>query len=392
MLIRSDQRICLGFSLFVFGLPLALLGCGERSGAVLWHARDSAGIHIVEHEPPPSLRAPSWHLAVSPFLDIEQGTEADDVWTMIRRVFRWEDGRIGVLVTDAPYLRVFDSDGVPLMQLGMRGEGPGEVRGGLWAGALGDSAVILDRSRFVIYDADGKFVRNVTVVAPFTSFEVLGSSDRGWIAATRRQDVDDHTGPAPAPRTLGTWSAMALSSDGSAGDMLARFQQMLTYAVHSALWQRLTHAAAGGGRIHVLDPNRYEIRSYENGAVVRVTRAPVPRLPEFTEAHFDATRDAWGAIADRMIARGLENGTFAMPPAVTLLVTDEGWLWIRRTDDGPLAESRTWDVFEDRGVWTATIDTDPHFIIHEVRGDEVLGVWYDDFDVTTVRAYRFDRN
>lgn len=384
--IRSTVSV--GVTLLLLA-PLA--GACDRSADQLpYTARDSAGIRIVEHRPPTQGGPEEWTLSARPRVDIRQDeSDPQGVWTAVRRVFSWEDGRIGLLVTDPPFLRIFEPDGAPLMRMGREGDGPGELRGAVWAGTLGDSAVILGR-RFSVFGPEGAFSR--VAVAPLGErMELIAPTDAGWIAAAPEPEVDDHSVPAPPRRVTADWAVFEISARGEVGDTIASFEQSPTWIVQSSLWGALRHIASDGSRVHVMDSEVYQISTYESGTIVRIVRAPIPAFPEFTEHHLGVVRAELGGLAERFIERDRAAGRFIVPPAVALLVDPEGWLWVRRTDDGPIAPERIWDVFDDGGIWTATVTTPPELVIEEVRRDQVLGIWTSETGVTSVRVYDLER-
>jgi hypothetical protein len=364
-----------------------LIGCGQDAGSGVAHTvRDSAGVRLIEHELPPSGRASEWRLAADPIAVIEQD-EADPerVWTRTRDVAWLPNDRIGVLVSDPPYLRVFSTSGEPELRMGRQGSGPGELRGPTWLGTLGDSIVVRDGRGLSVYDPAGDYVR--TILAPGENWQILGPAHGGWIAVTREVQPDDHSQPAPAPEVSAHWTALLLTAQGELIDTIAEFEQLLTWRVQASLWESLRHAATDGDRVHVMDSNAYEVRTYEEGALTRIVRAPIAAFEAFTEAHFEVTREVWGAIADRMIRSDREAGRLIVPPAISMLVDSDARLWIRRTDDGPAAAERVWDVFSADGAWTATLSAPPQLSIREIVGDRVLGIWTNEFDVTSVRVY-----
>jgi hypothetical protein len=74
-----------------------------------------------------------------------------------------------------------------------------------------------------------------------------------------------------------------------------------------------------------------------------------------------------------------------------MFATNQGELWVRRSDDGPDAHARVWDVLDTEGIWRATLETPPEFIITDVQDAEVVGIWTDEFGVSGVRSYALIR-
>lgn len=195
---RSHVLGATGLALF-FALLALPAGCGGDRAPDHWAVRDSAGIRIVEHQSGPPAGTGEWSLSDQPVLNIRQDeSDPEAVWTNTRSAFWWDDGRIGVLVTDAPYLRVFDPEGRPLQRLAHQGEGPGELRAAVWAAPFGDSVAVRGPAGLSIYDPAGEFTRHIP--APPEGLTFLARSGRGWIGTVAERQVDDHSQPEPPPR------------------------------------------------------------------------------------------------------------------------------------------------------------------------------------------------
>lgn len=373
-------------------IGVAVGGCEPQEGRHSqegrhWTVRDSAGVQVVENDPADGWAPPRWFLSEEPIVRIGQDeSDPNGVWTHLWRTFWWSDGRIGIAVSDPPFLRIFSSDGLELTEIGSEGEGPGELTGVVWAGTLGDSAVIKGRSGLAIFDPAGNFVRRVRIGGECC--QVIASTASEWIVKTREPYEDSHTDPPPPPQVTAEWVVIRVDGGGAVVDTLAQFEQVLTWNVQSSLWGQLNHVASDGRRVYEMDSRRFELRVYEDREITRIIRAPVPTIPAFTDDHLQAVYEEWGEIAERLIALDREAGRMIVPPAVALILNESnGDLWVRRTDDGPQAPVRQWDIFTGEGVWSATVETPQQLEISAVRGDQVLGVWTDGVGVTSARVY-----
>lgn len=369
-------------------MVLAFMASGcEAQVTRHWTLRDSAGVAILENDEPGYWGPTRGSLSERPTVNITQDeSDPDAVWTSLRRTFWWSDGRIGVVVSDPPFLRIFSPSGSESGRVGLKGEGPGELMAATWGGPLGDSAVLRGPRGLSIYDREGQFARQVRIGGELD--EIIASTSSGWIVKSREPYEDDHVGPPPPPQVTAEWTVTHVDRTGAVTDTLGRFEQVLTWRVQDALWGSLEHVASDGRRVYAMDSHRFEITVYEGGEVVRVIRASVPTIPGFTEAHLQSVREQWGDIAQRFIDSDREAGRMIVPPAVRMVLDEEGEsLWIRRTDDGPRSRLRQWDVFTVDGVWRATVTTPAPFEIRAVRGDRVLGVWTDPLGVTSIRVY-----
>ncbi|HUF49667.1 MAG TPA: hypothetical protein VMN60_02460 [Longimicrobiales bacterium] len=368
---------------------LATLGCNDGSEQRYWSVRDSASVEIVEHAPSAASDVQQWTLG-DVVSDIRQDeSDPDRVWRRTIRGFWWGDRGMAVLMSDPPHVRVFDREGRMTLAFGGAGDGPGELRGPSWAAAYGDSAVVRDGAGLAIFGPDGTFYRRVA--APSESQSMIGQSEAGWLFAGHYPSPDAHAHPPrPQPPTARGF-VVQLTRDGEFSDPLIQFETLLTWRVPVSLWGMLRHTAANGERIHVIGPDQFEISTYEQGQLSRIVRAPVPGIEGFTEAHFEVTRLAWGPIADLMIQQDRDADRLRVPAAVSMFATEQDDLWVRRTDEGPEAPARVWDVFDREGIWRATLETPPEFIIQDVRDAEVVGIWTDDYGVSGVRSYALVR-
>lgn len=368
---------------------LATLGCNDQTEQRYWTVRDSASIEIVEHSPSAASDVQQWTLG-DVVSDIRQDeSDPDRVWTRTIRGFWWGDRSAAVLVSDPPHIRIFDQEGRMRFAFGAAGDGPGEVRSPTWAAAYGDSAVVRDRAGLAIFGPDGTFSRRVP--APSESQSMIGESDDGWLFAGHFTSQDAHANPRPRQPPTARGFVVLLTREGELSDPLIQFETLLTWRVPASLWGMLRQTAASGERIYVMDPDRFEISSYEQGRLQRIVRAPVPGLEGFNERHFDVTQQVWGAVAELLIQQDRDEDRLRVPAAVSMFATNQGELWVRRSDDGPDAHARVWDVFDTDGIWRATLETPPEFIITDVQDAEVVGIWTDEFGVSGVRSYALVR-
>jgi hypothetical protein len=360
----------------------SLLACGRDSQAAYVTVADSAGIALVEHDATAVEAVADWQLGAM-LADIRQDeSDSTRVWTRTIRAFWVRDG-IGLLVSDPPHVRVFGNAGDQLQTLGQRGDGPGELRGPTWAAAVGDSIVVRHRPGLTMFGSDGAVLR--TQAAPSESYEILGRMGDSWLFAGHIPKVDDHAQPdLPDPATAPGF-VVALGPDGQLSDPIVQFEKLLTWRVPVSLWGTLRLVATDGSRVYAMHPTSFQVTAYDGAHAVRIVRAPVPHFVEFTESHFEVTREVWGPIADRMIESDREAGRLGVPPAVSMFFAEDGDLWVRRPDDGPFAEDRVWDVF-DKG-WHLAGDASYTGGIRDPSGSGRSSPWHlDERDGCIVRA------
>ena len=111
------------------------------------------------------------------------------------------------------------------------------------------------------------------------------------------------------------------------------------------------------------------------------------------------------SVRDEEMDRIIEGRTTGirsshLPPTGRLLVADDGAFWVERVDlaQDPALEAfyqsfgragepgppTTWDIFDARGFYTATVEMPETFTPSHVTGTSVMGVLRNDLDVQYV--------
>lgn len=372
-----------GLAIWALFTVTATTGCGERGQNVYWSATDSTGVRVVTHHDLTDAGPPQWELVDPADVVIAQDeSDPDQLWSYLRSVFWLPDGSIGVGVSDPPYLRIFSSDGNLAGVVAPEGDGPGEVRAGLWAGSRGDSLLVRGRRGISVFDRSGTYRRLVSAVAHLT--EIIAVTPDGWVARTEAP-YDDNHGAGP-PQQVHDFSVVRVDRDGALGDTLTRLEYPLLGTVASAVWPDLSRIASDGDRVFAVGSEAYELREYVDRRLVAISRVPGPSRSEYTAAQIERQSEIWGGASEILLESDREAGRIYAPPATSVrLDHDTERVWVRRADDGSSA-FHSWDVFEE-GIWIAALEVPRQFSIREIRGSQVLGVWTNEFDVTGVRVY-----
>ena len=167
---QSTTRVFLTTTILV--LTRCSVGC-EDTGQTADNrlpvvVQDSAGITIVENDPPaPDSRLP-WEFSAQPSLTIGavDSGEADELFRVTDAI-RLADGRIVIANSGSSEIRVFNPDGSHSATWGGQGEGPGEFTNGPHAVALwpGDSIAAPNPwgARLSLFDMDGNHGRDVAL-------------------------------------------------------------------------------------------------------------------------------------------------------------------------------------------------------------------------------------
>ena len=361
--------------------------------------RDSAGIRIIENARP--LRAIAATIDSAPIVDIGGiGDPHAEFPGPVHSAIRLGDGRIVLAAWTTAELRVFDSTGRWLRDLGRRGSGPGEFEGLGWVHRGPDDSLVtyeLMNRRVSVFDSAGRFQRLVALEPmPGSQFpRLLGVTRRGLIATALAWQ-----GEYP---DLGlVWLRYALyrfQPDGSVGDSLLELPSVERISVRGGgTWSRpFDHSNAIAVRDDgfVLGSSaRYEIAYY----------GPDARLERLARRAVEASgvsRSQYDAAVDSIIARfanpeararsrrvyGAAPPTTSRPVFTNILATPGGGVWVHNFDDPP-NRSRNVSVFDADGRWAGDATLPAGLLPLQVGNDFVLGTWQDDDDVTHVRVHR----
>lgn len=123
----KDKCDALGIAL----LTICWAGCIDREGdagaGIAWTEWDSAGVIIVDNEPPAPESRLAWSIGSQPTIAIGSVDSGEaDQFFRVTDATRLSDGRIVIANTGSNELRVFNPDGTHAGTWGGMGEGPGE--------------------------------------------------------------------------------------------------------------------------------------------------------------------------------------------------------------------------------------------------------------------------
>lgn len=388
----------------IVACTLAAVACGGDStgGNATYSVTDSAGVEIVESA------APAWADAtqrIEPQPELRIGREEDGPYQFAFVPFATllDDGRIVVAELTAQELRIFDDAGRHLRTLGGSGEGPGEFAGLAGAYAYrGDSIAAVDqrlRRTTIFPPADGA-PRTITHAfeGNYTGFGLIADSLLLLYSpgGSYRPDLEPglqwvHTDILAMSLADGSAQSIARLPDRErlvAGDGNAPMPQPLRYAIQ---------AAADGG-FYWATPDRYDIGFYDaNGTLRRIIRRPVqPRAVEqsmidaYIETSLERVRSAQGEDAVVRARQSLAEDQYGdeVPLFMSAFVDRDQRLWVSESEWPSDARPRRWSVFAPDGYWLGDIDAPDRVHILDSRGELVLGVWRDEFDVPHLQLHR----
>ena len=395
----------------ILSLTLCPAGCGDANNTpdegIRVEIDDSAGITIVEYDPPPTDSRLPWRFGQQPSLSIGSvgSGEADQLFR-VTDATRLPDGRIVIANTGSNELRVFNADGSHAGTWGGRGEGPGEFVSGPTAVAPwpGDSIAAPDPggARLSLFDLDGNHGRNVALDASLSN--VVDLLPDGKMVASSVLVEPETNGSSDLVRYITEWAL--LDADGTQLAALGEFLHTEDWTIRgpdgSILgssphpFGRRTSIAVWGELVAIGVQDSYEIKAFAaDGSLVGIVRHDGdPGRP---------TREDMDALVERMVGdRPDEARTQAMSmlrnmplvesyPAFEEVVADRvGYLWVleyRMFGEGPAV----WTVFDPEGRVQGLVETLPGMEVFEIGEDYVLGLVEDELGVEYVQLWALDR-
>lgn len=399
-------------------------GCDE-TGPQRVSVADSAGVEVVTNAAGSIDAAAAWTLSPEPVLEVGAGASPEVPLHEVTDVAPTGDGGVAVGTASPARAVVFGPDGGHAATLGREGGGPGEfMRVASVVVMAGDSVAVWDpnRRRISVFTHGGQFARELdlsevapvgVMAAPNTSTpaaftRLLPSPDGGFIVFSVGA-----FGPGMGVRRPESPS-YRLSRDGQVLDTLGPFPGYASYrgertGVMPYPFGADTYGAVSGEALVVGTAEASELRHYgPDGELERIVRWP------------EGDRAVEGPLVDRW-TESLEGWLEEVPPGQRTMMRDlfdriprpdqlpaydgviagrDGAVWVGEyvgvlsipaTPVDRRVPARQWLIFDAEGVLSATVETPAGFQPHAASGERVWGVYRDELDVESVRAYQIDR-
>ena len=355
--------------------------------------------------------------------------EGEDPYTfgLIQGIAAGPDGSIWVVEYRPARIRIYDSNGRFVRNVGREGEGPGEYRQIIAVQPMphGGIAILDGRvGRITVYDATGDLLTSHRFPISFFTSDMLVVDSAG----------NFYVKTSPRPATPGvftleremTW--IKVNSSGNVVDTIpiphGQAAREQTYGgPYSARTPSLLAALSPFGYFVTGNPARYSFDIHTPGAALRVEREYKPVSLSRGE------RAEWNTMADYLskepigmsmrIVNGrpdtLKGPTIrynvpkAKPAYRAISVGEDGAIWIERyvaAEQRPRSprppgstrpelrwyEPHTFDLFEPTGRFLGTL-TPPSKVTFEARrGMAVYGILVGEFDEQYVVRYRIERS
>lgn len=422
---RITARLCTRTAAVLL-VGMVSIRCAESARESVTVA-DSAGVEIVTNLPGVIEAAERWSLSPEPVVEIGAGASPDVSLFRVTDVQPLEAGRMAVATNTPPRALIFRSDGSLIATLGREGEGPGEFSSvGSVVPLTSDSLAVWDpdRRRISVFSLEGGLGREVDLsgLAPpsaraapdsrmASGFTHLLPSTRGSLVLFGEGVFGSTSGEGPRRIEM---PSHRIASDGRELARFGPFPGMLMGGPGGGVpvpFGPRTHAATAGDLLIVgtADTARYRVFGPE-GTLRRIVRWPdEDRTVEGKYFSRWSTMLEEAPAGIRELVGSLQRAE-RFPAYEGIVATDDGeilvgeyagplgLLPVRRADGGPEAlrpvmrvPGRRWLVFDPRGVLVATLATPDGFEPYAVRDGLMWGVYSDEVDVESVRAYEVRR-
>jgi hypothetical protein len=427
MLMR--KRVCT-----VLAVITAAAGCSDAGGEDrnTVEVVDSAGIELVRNQ-----YRDFDTLAVTMVEDLRIGTlDGDEKYQFFRIGGINVDamGRILVANHGTSTIRVYDSQGRYVREIGKKGDGPGEFRSVTTPIVWRDTIAVSDQEamRFSLFDTAGTFLTSWPMLtAERRALFPVGASEAGWAVWIMPFGV---AGPERRPgevtmdtTRVGRMDAPSLISAAQRG---AAFVDSV---VHSVLFwesapvtwmqgdegvvgftplfaQNRWWAVGGTGKFYLSAGPGYQIdifgldgrlerRISRDFEVIPVTDALVDEyLDRLQEATLTLPPSAFDRVGSARRRAGATRSAY-LPPTRRIFVSNAGELWVERLDvqrdisnwesiPGVTPPHYYYDVFAADGRYEFTVKPPERFVPRWIGKDVVLGIQRDEQDVEYVARYR----
>ncbi len=396
-----------------------LTGCQEREpSGEAFSEIDSAGVAIVESNRPLWEEGEGWTLSPEPELVIGQ-VEGDEEYLLsgVTGVRRVSDGRIAILEGGSNRVRLYDSAGRHLMDLGGEGDGPSEFRWPQFLGSVSDTLFVFEyvAGELTWFSPGGEYLRTSRVFdgqgGDNPTIEVFGYLENGLGFGFRTPRGRERTfveGLNRPPIQIWRFDLFSVGADSlfsvPGHEGMISFPGGGVTGHHLYVFGKTTRLATSRTSIYVAPTDEFSIQVFDQEGILKRIIRRIGASPAVSARDFDHWVDQRIEILDppreerAELTRSARELSHAenMPAFHWIAADSEDNLWVEEWEDVGLDQGR-FSVFRSDGAWLGYVEVPeglpesrgyPHQQMMEIGSDYLLGVWTDDYGVEQIRLYR----
>ena len=409
--------------LFTILSLVILTACqGRESSTEAFLAADSAGVTIVESTRPLWERGEGWTLSREPGVVIGL-VEGDEKYLLngVTGVRRLSDGRIAVLDAGSYRVRVYDSTGVHLMDLGGEGDGPSEFRTPQFLGLVFDTLFVYEAigGDLTWFSPDGQLLRTSSGFSQADrergTLLMFGYLEDRFGVGVRTAGVRNRSLAEGLNRE--PWSIWRFDLFSSGADSLFSVpggEEMILSSgpegTHhqTYVFGKYTVLGVSKSWVYVAPTDEFSIQVFDGEGILRriIRRDETPRrvtrsdFRQWVEQRLELRDPPPEERAEMRRTAGELNVAETLPAFRWIAVDSEDNLWVEELEGVGLDQGR-FSVFRPDGAWLGYVEI-PEGLpqlrgvydrqLMEIGSDYLLGVWTDEFGVEQVRLYRIEKN
>ena len=394
------------------GIPLATVAGTVLSGCAapvddpsLVVRQDSGGVEIVEAQRPLWGDSSLWRIDPEPLVDLTtSGSGENHEFGQVTGMARFADGSVVVADGLEQHIRLYSPQGGLVATAGREGEGPGEFSGGIeeMLVAAGDSVWVIDwDGRVSLFGPDLVLDRTFSTSGLGAVPQAIHDLADGFMAVelVLPFTTSDEAGTVRTPRIL--WR---LNTEGTALDSIGSTVGNEQYLAATSdgdlqsttpLFPKRTQITTNDGALFVGTAESMEAEEWTaEGQLARILRIPDYPLA-LSAAVLQAERDSLLSRRSSPLSREVAERTPASgtrPAYGSMIVDPTGAVWLRHyAGRSERSYPQRWLVLAADGTWLGTVVAPDRFRIVDIETDVVLGVWYDELNVSQPQVLRLER-
>lgn len=341
----------------------------------LFPAGNQAGVQVVENKLKPQ---GSQQLLLKKELTVGQLAEGGSLFGSIAGADMAGDGRLFVLDGINKKLRIFDTTGKQLKELGRSGQGPGEWDTPFMVKLVSENELMVadaGNRKIVYLDSQGNMTREVSYARNMGLVKLQESNGQYWVA---EMGVEGNSIAYTIARCDSGFNRLVkfdtlLMPLPISGNKINPFEMYFEFCLDSR-----------GNLLYGLS-SAYEIKCFNpEGKLFRIVRKeyrPRPITEKDRQEILSQLPETAGINLKEMLAF-----PDYFPPFGALLIDEADRLYVRTFEKGQVPHWYTWDVFDPQGKLIARVEMPENTLL--IKGGKLCAVEKDEEDYQYLCLYQ----